>query len=328
LAPATAAEGAYVEYPEKTVGYKQRSRTPKFQEHYSQATLFYNSLKPYERAHLTNAIAFELDHCDDPLVYENAIPRLNEIDHELAKAIATKVGGPAPQKPLRENHGKTTKGLSQLDFFPEKPTIKSRRIAILVADGFDAVVVQGLRAAIKAGGALSFVIGPRRGQIKTSSGTATVEADHHYEGQRSTMFDAFFIPPGAQSVGTMAQDGRVVHWVREAFGHCKTIGAIGEGTLFACPSCSQADFLPGIALLKDAAMLPGVELASISSGSDQVVVSYGVVTSSSYSVSSAAVDVLSMGQSEKGLASQFAYEVSKHRCWERELDGLTAKVAF
>lgn len=66
----------------------------------------------------------------------------------------------------------------------------------------------------------------------------------------------------------------------------------------------------------------------MSSGSDDVKVSYGVVTASSYPASSAASDVLSMGQSKKGFVSQFAYEVSKHRCWERELDGLTAKVAF
>jgi len=311
VTPATPSEGALYEYPEKLVGFKQRSRAPKFQEHYNQATLYYNSLKLHEKAHLINAISFELDHCDDPQVYENAIPRLNEIDHELAKAVANKVGGPAPSKPTKENHGKTSKGISQTDFLPEKPTIKSRRIAILVADGFDATVVQGLRAAIKAGGALSFVIGPRRGQIKSASNT-TVQADHHYEGQRSTMFDAVFIPPGAKSVGTMSQDGRVVHWVRETFGHCKAIGAIGEG----------------IALLRDAALIPGVELASVSSGSDDVKVSYGVVTAASYSASSAASDVLKMGPEEKGFVSQFAYEISKHRCWEREMDGLTAKVAF
>lgn len=227
--PAAASEEPYVEYPERTVGHKQRSRAPKFQEHYSQATLFYNSLTPYEKQHLINAVSFELDHVDESIVYENAIPRFNEVDHELAKAIAEKIGAPAPSAPIRVNHGKKAKGLSQLEFVPSTPTIKSRRIAILVADGFDGTVVQGLRAAIKAAGALSFVIAPRRAQIKTSTGTMTVQADHHFEGQRSTMFDAFFIAPGAQSVGTLAQDGRVVHWVREAFGHCKTIGAIGEG---------------------------------------------------------------------------------------------------
>lgn len=87
------------------------------------------------------------------------------------------------------NHGNKAKGLSQLEFFPSTPTInlKSRRITILVADGFDGTVVQGLRAAIKVAGAFSFVIAPRRVQIKASTGAMTVQADHHFEGQRSTM---------------------------------------------------------------------------------------------------------------------------------------------
>lgn len=91
---------------------------------------------------------------------------------------------------------------------------------------------------------------------------------------------------------------------------------------------NMADIVAGIALLRDAAMLPGIELASISSSSTDVVVSYGVVTASSYGISGAASEVMSLGSSEKGFFSQFGYEISKHRCWERELDGLTSKVAF
>jgi catalase len=186
---------------------------------------------------MIKAMSFELDHCDDPIVIKNAIRQLNEIDHGLAKVVAENVGGDLPQEPSKANHGKTAKGVSQLYFAPENPTIKSRRIAILVADGFDGVAVQGLRVALEVCGALPFVIGPRRGSIK-ASGPGSVQADHHFEGQRSTLFDAVFIAPGAQSVGTLAQDGRVVHWVREAFGHCKAIGAVGEG------SCSLSPLLP------------------------------------------------------------------------------------
>jgi catalase len=116
-----------------------------------------------------------------------------------------------------------------MDFRPEKPLIKSRRIAILVADGFEMDVVEGLRAAMKLGSASTFIIGPRRGKIAGATGTTWIMADHHFEGQRSTLFDALFIAPGAKSADTLKKDGRVVHWVREAFGHCKTIGAVGEG---------------------------------------------------------------------------------------------------
>jgi catalase len=212
---------------------KQRLRSTKFSEHFNQATLFVNSLTPYERVHLANAISFELSHCGDPVVYKNYTKLLNNIDFKLAKDVATVVGGTVPDAPIKDNHGRASSALSQTYFHPKKPTIASRRIAIMVADGFDIVEMEAVRAALTRDEALTFIIGPRRGKIYPAGQTIGVGegifADHNFEGQRSTLFDAIFIPSGAEHVTALASNGRAVHWVREAFGHCKAIGAIGEG---------------------------------------------------------------------------------------------------
>ncbi|KAJ3746416.1 catalase-like domain-containing protein [Lentinula detonsa] len=196
--------------PQKVAGIKQRVRSPKFQEHFNQAQTFVNSLTlhAHERAHLL----------------------LNNIDFDLTKEVANNVGGLIPDTPARPNHGKKAAGLSQLDFVPKQPTIKSRRIAILVADGFNSSDATVMKTVLKAGGAVPFIIAPRRGQITTSSGGEGVFADHHFEGQRSTMYDALYIPGGNELFGkTLRQNGRVVHWIAEAFAHCKAIAGIGEG---------------------------------------------------------------------------------------------------
>lgn len=52
------------------------------------------------------------------------------------------------------------------------------------------------------------------------------------------------------------------------------------------------------------------------------------MTTGKYDLSSIANDALKIGPGEKGFLANFAYELSKHRCWEREVDGLTAKVAY
>jgi catalase len=228
LPPTDGAKGGYHEYAQKVHGMKLRTRAPKFQEHFNQTELFYNSLSPVEKKHLIEAISFELDHCDDPVVNKNAILLLNEIDHEVAKAVAINVGGDIPPKPKRDSHKKRAVRISQMELAPEKPLIKSRRIAILIDDGFEKDAVEGLRAAMKLGSATTFIIGPRRGEISSATGTS-VMADHHFEGQRSTLFDALFIAPGSGSAEKLRKNGRVIHWVREAFGHCKAIGALGEG---------------------------------------------------------------------------------------------------
>ena len=79
--------------------------------------------------------------------------------------------------------------------------------------------------------------------------------------------------------------------------------------------------------MREAAQLPGVEYAS-NLHSDHVVSSYGVVTVGKTDIGSIAADVLKIGRGEKGFISQFALEVSNHRCYDRELDGLTQKVAY
>ena len=82
-----------------------------------------------------------------------------------------------------------------------------------------------------------------------------------------------------------------------------------------------------MAFLREAVGLPRVQFTTDLS-SDIVTNSYGVVTVGKYDFGSVAADTLKIDQEEKGFVSQFAYEVSKHRCYEREIDGLTKQVAF
>jgi len=262
-----------------------------------------------------------LSHCDDETVYQNAIPRLMDIAPSMAKQVAVNVAGGTftSNKELERlegqvqhlNHGKTAKGLSQMDFIPSVPSIKSRRIAILIADGFDLPVVQAMKAFILAGSATPFIIGPRRNVIHSSGGGEGVKADHHYEGQRSTLFDAILVPSGAEHASALSKNGRAVHWVREAFGHLKVIGAVGEGVVF----------------VRDALQVPNITFAASSGTGKEVVSDYGVVSVGKLDGSSFS-EGLNIVKGAKGFAENFAYEVSLHKCWEREQAGLAAMVAF
>jgi catalase len=309
--PATQKEGGYVEHAEKIAGMKARMKSTKFQEHKNQAELFYNSLSAPEKTHVQAALGFELDHCDDPVVYGRMTTRLAEIDLELAQSVAEMVGGEMPQEQTRPKHNKTAKGLSQLDYAPEKPTIATRMIAILIADGYDAVAYNGIKAALTAAGALPFTISPRRNKIfaagEDKSTGKGVTADHHLEGMRSTLFDSVFIPGGAQSVETLRKSGRAVHWVRESFGHLKAIGATGEAVQF----------------VKDACDLPGMEF----SASGETVESYGVVTAAQVSPSSFK-EAIQMAKGAKDFVDAYTFAISQHKNFDRETQGLNAMVAY
>lgn len=311
LPPVPPKDGGYHTFPAKVEGIKQRIRGAKFQEHFNQAQLFFNSLSAHEQQHLINAISFELDHCDDPVVYEGYIKVLNSIDFGLAKKVAMNVGGVIPDKPAKQGHGKKSKALSQGYYMPKEPTIATRRIAVLVADNFNLDEVRAVRTVLESLKALTFVIGPRRGEIypegaKHEPGNG-LAADHHYEGMRSTLFDAVYIPSGNHA-SQLAGNGRAIHWIREAFGHCKAIGAVGEA----------------VHLLRHSVQLPGIDF--VDDDSAAVKCSYGVVTTGHYHAKPA--DTLQIGPDEAEFVASFAFAVSQHRCFEREMDGLTAKVAF
>jgi catalase len=217
------------------------------------------------------------------------------------------VGGEKPEKAGRPNHGKTAHGLSQLDFPPAKLSIASRRIAILVADGYDQVAYAAAYGAISAALAIPLVIGTRRSKVTAAGGSHSVQPHHHLEGFRSVMVDAIFIPGGEQSIATLSKSGRALHWIREAFGHLKAIGATGEA----------------VDLVNKAIALPEVMVSS----SGDVNESYGVVTLRQIKPESF-TEAVQIAQGATGFLEKLFYAIAMHRNFDRELAGLNSQVAY
>lgn len=76
--PVPAHQGGYYHSPQPLpAGVKERIRGPKFSEHYSQATLFWNSMSDVEKEHIVSAFGFELGKCDDVEVQRKVVEQLN-----------------------------------------------------------------------------------------------------------------------------------------------------------------------------------------------------------------------------------------------------------
>ena len=63
----------------RLVSNRRSSKTTSLKHSFSGITK-----SPPEKMHLTFALGFELDHCDDPIVYNRMTERLCDIDLELA----------------------------------------------------------------------------------------------------------------------------------------------------------------------------------------------------------------------------------------------------
>ncbi len=223
----------FAHFPEPVSGTKIRERSPSFADHFSQATLFFESLSAVEQMHLTDAARFELSKVESKAVRERMVANFAQVDLELAVAVAEGVGvaapvsGAAPKTGKARGKTRTSPALS-LENQP-KGNLKGRKIAFLVEAGFSGADADKMRAALTAAGALVEEVSTRLGDLKSAEGKA-VEIKKTFLNSASIFYDAVYVPGGKASVETLLHSGAALHFVNEAFRHCKAIAATGEGT--------------------------------------------------------------------------------------------------
>jgi catalase len=230
--PAAPIDGGFETYHERVSAEKVRERSDSFGDHFSQATLFFNSMSHHEKEHIIAAYSFELGKVEREYIRARQVNEiLANIDLELASRVAANLGLPAPTAgtvPARTATKKTVDKsplLSQDNLLPAD--ISSRKVAILVANGVDDKAVAAMKAALEAQGAHAKVLGPTSAPVTTAGGQP-LAVDASQEGLPSVAFDAVFIPGGAASVKALSGDGVALHYVLEAYKHLKAISFSGE----------------------------------------------------------------------------------------------------
>ena len=286
-------DGGYVNFPERVSGEKTRARSESFKDHFSQATLFFKSLSVPEQLHLTDALRFELGKVERKEIRERVVREiLANIDAGLARDVAAavdvSVGGGASAKPkaMKPTKGKsleTSPALSMQNAGNTgKGSIKSRKVAILVAPGFAGAEVAEVRRALEKGGAVAELVAPKLGAVKGDDG-ATMPATKTFLTTASVLYDAVYVPGGKASVDTLSAQGDAVQFVLEAFRHCKAVGASGEG----------------VRLLAKA----GIGVATSDTRATKTTSVRGVVTS---------------GEGGGRFAKELVAAIARHRHWDRD----------
>ena len=242
---AKAMEGGFTSFNERIDARKVRARSASFHDHFSQATLFYNSQSEAEKSHIVNALRFELGKVERETIRIRVLGLLSQVDKDLAQKVAAGIGVDVPKKPEqpmnmsfgadvdpKKVQSKTVKqaieksaALSMANTI--KNSIKSRQVAILVADGVNETAVTQMKNALVAGKAVVKIIAPKLGLIKGING-GVVKADQTFLTAASVLFDAVYVPGGAKSIAALLEEQDPVHFVNEAYKHCKAIAIDDE----------------------------------------------------------------------------------------------------
>src|SRR4051794_2407263 len=217
--PSDWADAGYVNVPRAVTGEVGRNAPASFDDHFSQAALFYASLTSVEQGHIADAYTFELGKCYEQAIRERALTVLAKIDAELCATVAAGLGLPAP-RPAVPAHGESP-ALRQIR--PTPFPIAGRKVGVVAGPGADLAGIADLRAALEAEGALLRVIAPHGGQLAKGKHVEIVERT--FATGRSIEFDAIVVADGAPKDG----DFRAVVMLQEAFRHLKAVGAWGDG---------------------------------------------------------------------------------------------------
>jgi catalase len=293
-------QGGFTSYAEKIDARKVRDRSASFFDHFSQAKLFFNSQTEPEKEHIKQALSFELGKVELTSTRERMLYFLEQIDEGLASEVAYCLGMHVPkalQTPLNQTvpadadpekyrsivkEGSLDKSaaLSMVLASP-KNSIATRKIAILAADGVNEENINTVKTALKAQGALCEVIAPKLGFIVAENDNS-IEVAKSFLTSASVFYDAVYVPGGINSVATLEAEPDAVHFLNEAFKHCKAIAA-------------DVDALQVLKATYFGRKLP-------EDNSDDTVLTEGII----------------IGNDTKKLAEQFINAIAQHRFWERE----------
>jgi catalase len=228
-----------------------------FNDHYSQAALFWRSQSAWEQNHIVAAFRFALAKVSVPAIRVRMLSHLIRIDFQFAQRVARGLGMELPAPP--EN----TQDLPYTDVPVTEPALSTansrkdfitgRYVAVLVADGFESERFLTLRESLITSGARVKVIAPQLGEVTCKHGRR-FHIDYSLLTVGSVMFDAVFIPGGYASLEALCKNANAILFVKEAYKHGKAIAASDEGGMLITRAARSS-------ILSDSFKGPGVIIA-------------------------------------------------------------------
>lgn len=300
---AGAADGGFASFAAKVEGVKLRDRSESFFDHFSQASLFYNSQTKVEKEHISQAFQFELSHVETPEIRERVIAVLQHVDTELAKSVADGLGIKSPvkiegylnQAVPADVDPKTYQSTANRTKATESPALSilantievvaTRKVAVLLADGFTEETVAPLLKQLKAAGAVPKIVAPTGGEVRSDKDNA-FKVDFTLASVGSVLFDAVYVAGGTKTATILTKLAPAKLFINEAYKHCKAIAGCDEGA----------------ELIKHALEKAGLDLKNEAICS----VENGVILATA-----------SNAKSADELATKFIKCIAKHRTWDR-----------
>ncbi len=234
----TAAEGGFVHYEEKVEGRVIKARSKSFDDFFSQARLFWNSMSPPEKKHIIDAFSFEVGKVNSRSVRQQVVDMFVKVDKEMATIIADNIG---VNRPTGEqvNVTESSPALSQ------ENTVRlpyGLKVGILIGNGFNGAEVKATIKMLDEYGVQAEIVGEKLGKVKGADGVE-LTVTQTFLTTDPVLFDSLYVVGGtAKNQNQFNQN--IIYFIDEAYKHFKPIAVATTGTGLFDQSNAKAG--PGI----------------------------------------------------------------------------------
>jgi catalase len=234
----TAAEGGFVHYEEKVEGHVIKSRSKSFDDFFSQARLFWNSMSPPEKKHIIDAFSFEVGKVRSRSVRQQVVDMFVKVDKEMATIIADNIGVNRPT-------GEQVNVTASSPALSQENTIRlpyGLKVGILIGNGFNGAEVKATIKILDEYGVQADIVGENLGKIKGTDGLE-LTVTKTFLTTDPVLLDSLYVVGGkAKNQNQFNQN--IVYFIDEAYKHFKPIAIATTGTQLFDQSNAKAD--PGI----------------------------------------------------------------------------------
>lgn len=242
--PSAAQGGGFESYQERIDGRKIRARSSSFNDHFSQATLYYQSLALHEQQHVINAFKFELSKVQRHHIRERVVHQLLvNVDLDLATDVAQHFGIELIDTGVNVPRSQVQRSakLSLEAFSPND--IRAKKIAVLIQPLVKADSLKVIEQWAELEGVHLMKLATTLQPIKNYQGE-TINVDGMFSSEPSVTFDAIIVLDG-NTFDHNNQNPQLNYYVFETYKHLKPIVLLGE----------NQNMLHSLGLEKDAGIL-------------------------------------------------------------------------
>ncbi|MER2000150.1 MAG: catalase, partial [Lysinibacillus sp.] len=205
-------EGGYAHYEERIEGKKIRARSSSFEDHFSQAILFWNSQTEVEKEHIIDAFSFELSKVETVEIRQLIVNMFANVSRELSDKVAENVG--VNKAPESVNPVSVRGESPALSIYKNiKPGVETKKVGLIATPNTS---IKTLVQSFEEKGITVEVISDKLGQIDG------IEVKHTLDSAYPVLFDSIYVASVSQDPLTKR---KVDIYMDEIYNHYKTLGA-------------------------------------------------------------------------------------------------------